>query len=89
LSGAQPIVTLYGRPGCHLCDAAQAAIEALKPRLTFDLSVVNIELDGDLHRRYLFEIPVVVLDGEEIARAPISDRALQDEIETRLQSLSS
>jgi glutaredoxin len=61
-----PIVTLYGRPGCHLCDDARAALVPLAAELRFALEEVDIEGDDDLHRRYLERIPVVALDGEEL-----------------------
>jgi len=61
-----PVVTLYGRPGCHLCDDARAALVPLAAELRFALEEVDIEGDDDLHRRYLERIPVVALDGEEL-----------------------
>jgi hypothetical protein len=81
---AAPTVILYGRPGCHLCDAAEAQLRALAPRLGFALEVVNIELDETLHRRFMFEIPVVEFAGEALAKAPISARALEQELRGRL-----
>jgi glutaredoxin len=59
-------VTLYGRPGCHLCEDALAALERVRARLPFDLRTVNIEDDDALLRAYLERIPVVSLDGEEV-----------------------
>jgi glutaredoxin len=61
-----PVVTLYGRPGCHLCDDARAALVGLAAELGFTLEEVDIEREDDLHRRYLERIPVVALDGEEL-----------------------
>lgn len=59
-------VTLYGRPGCHLCDDARAGLERLGARVAFRLVEVDIEADERLHRRYLERIPVIALDGEEL-----------------------
>ncbi len=60
-------VTLYGRDGCHLCDDARAVLQELRGRVGgFDLVVVDIESDDELHRRYLERIPVVALDGVEL-----------------------
>ena len=55
-------LTLYGRPGCHLCDEAR---EELK-RLHIPYVEVDIDSDDELLRRYLERIPVGVLDGEEL-----------------------
>jgi len=78
--GVRPVVTLYGRPGCHLCDEAEAELRRLAPRLGFELQLVNIEADDELHRRYLYEIPVVALGDMEIAKAPIRGKALEDRL---------
>jgi hypothetical protein len=61
-------VTLFHRPGCHLCDDARAALArvAAAPGVEFALEEVDIERDDALHRRYLERIPVVALDGEEL-----------------------
>jgi glutaredoxin len=59
-------VTLYGRPGCHLCDDALAVLERIRAGAPFDLETVNIEDDDALMRAYLERIPVVALDGEEV-----------------------
>jgi glutaredoxin len=59
-------ITLYGRPGCHLCDDARAILERVRVELPFELADVDIETDDALHARYLVRIPVVELDGEEL-----------------------
>jgi glutaredoxin len=59
-------VTLYSRPGCHLCDDARAALARVRARAPFALQEVDIESDDALHARYLERIPVVALDGQEL-----------------------
>ncbi|MBK5229911.1 MAG: glutaredoxin family protein [Thermoleophilia bacterium] len=61
-------LVIYTRPGCHLCEEAIAAAEVLIPRFGFSLHEVNIELDDQLHRRYLEAIPVIEVDGRERLR---------------------
>src|SRR6266540_1883500 len=62
------VITLYTRPGCHLCDEAREAILALHEELPpFELSEVNIEQDDGLLARYLERIPVVAVDGEVVS----------------------
>ena len=86
MSRRRLVVTLYGRPGCHLCGEVQALLEQLQVRLDFDFTVANIEEDDTLHTRYIFEIPVVVVDGEEVAKAPIAGRVLVEELELRVMA---
>jgi glutaredoxin len=59
-------VTVYGRPGCHLCDDALALLEHIRADAPFALRTVNIEDDDALLRAYLERIPVVAVDGEEV-----------------------
>lgn len=60
-----PVVTLYGKPGCHLCEEARAAILAVRAEQELDLREVDVTLDPALHARYGERIPVVEVDGEE------------------------
>ena len=61
-----PTVTIYGRPGCHLCEDALAVVERIRADAPFALETVNIEDDDALLRAYLERIPVVALDGVEV-----------------------
>lgn len=57
----------------------------LARRLDFDISEVNIEADDALLARYVFEIPVVALDGVEIGRAPIGRTELENALLAHLR----
>jgi glutaredoxin len=71
---AAKTVTLYSRPGCHLCDEARIEILALRDLgLRFDLREIDIEGDEELHKRYLERIPVVMV-GDSIVSELILDR---------------
>jgi len=63
---AMPKVTLYGKPGCHLCDDARAVVERVRADRPFDLSEVDVSLDPELNRAYGERIPVLEVDGEEV-----------------------
>ena len=69
-------VTLYSRPGCHLCDEARQALERVRAQAPFELDEINIETDDALHARYLERIPVVALDGEELFDYFVDEAAL-------------
>jgi glutaredoxin len=60
------VVTLYGKPECHLCDDALATLRRIRAGIAFELVEVDITADDGLHARYLERIPVVALDGEEL-----------------------
>ena len=71
-------VTLYGRPDCHLCDEARAALERVRVTHPFSLDEVDIETDDELFKRYLERIPVVVLDGEELFEFFVDEERLRE-----------
>lgn len=73
-------VTLYGRPGCHLCDEARAVLQRLRARFGFALEEVDITTDDALHRRYLERIPVIALDGEELFDFFVDEAVLADRL---------
>ncbi len=59
------VVTLYGKPGCHLCDDARAAVATALAGRRVVLREVDISLDPGLERAYGERIPVVAVDGDE------------------------
>lgn len=79
---AAPRLTLYTRAGCGLCEEARALLERLRAPLGLPLDLVDVDASDSLRARYGEAVPVVALDGVEIARAPIAAAAL----ETRLRA---
>jgi glutaredoxin len=73
-------VTLYTRPGCHLCDDARAALTRVQSRAPFALREIDITGDDRLHKRYLERIPVIALDGEELFDYFVDEEALERRI---------
>ena len=70
-------VTLYGRPGCHLCDEARDALLRVRTEAPFELLEIDIERDDELFKRYLERIPVVCLNGEELFEFHVDEAALR------------
>jgi glutaredoxin len=60
------VVTLYGKPGCHLCDDARVVVERVRAEHPFELREVDVSLDPQLNREYGERIPVLAVDGEEL-----------------------
>ena len=61
-------VTLYTRPGCHLCEDVKAAIEPLLEEFGARLREVNIDEDRDLTDRYGWDIPVLFVGTRKVAK---------------------
>jgi glutaredoxin len=63
-------LTLIGKPGCHLCDDAREAIDAVlfefrsaNPDVEVMVEEQNILEDEALQLKYAEEIPVLLIDG--------------------------
>jgi glutaredoxin len=61
-------VTLYTRPGCHLCDEARTAIAPLLAEFGARLREVNIDEDALLKERYGWDIPVIFIGSRRAAK---------------------
>jgi glutaredoxin len=61
-------VTLYTRPGCHLCEDAKAVVQPLLREFGATLREVNIDEDSELNRRYGSDIPVIFLGAHKAAK---------------------
>jgi glutaredoxin len=61
-------VTLYTRPGCHLCEEAKAAIAPLLREFGAVLREVNIDEDPVLKERYGWGIPVIFIGQRKAAK---------------------
>ena len=58
-------LTLYSKPGCHLCDDMKAVVSrAIHDRPGITLEEIDISGDPELEARYREWLPVVEIDGE-------------------------
>ena len=64
-------LTLIGKPGCHLCEDAEVAVDRvvsnfLAENLSATISITqkNILEDAELAARYSEEIPVLLINGK-------------------------
>lgn len=67
-------VTIYSRPGCHLCEEAKASIQAAGCEGDFTLEEINIDLDAAAYERYKNDIPVVFINGVKVFKYRVDPR---------------
>ncbi|MBA2505051.1 MAG: glutaredoxin family protein [Thermoleophilaceae bacterium] len=72
-------IVLFGKPGCHLCDEARAALD----EAGVERREVDITLDPRLFREYGERIPVLSVDGEVVLELMWD----AEDLRTRLGSL--
>ena len=85
-------VTLYTKPGCHLCEEVEAVLARVAQRRAFELNIRNIVEIADDFDRYQYLIPVVTVAGREIAQYTLTEAELEaalDRAGLRLKHLSS
>jgi glutaredoxin len=58
-------VTLYSRPGCHLCDDARTVVARVCAELGEAFDEVSIDDDPALADRFGEEVPVTFVDGRQ------------------------
>lgn len=69
MNRAEPLeVTLYTRPGCHLCEEAKAQISPLLAEFGARLHEVNIDADAELRERFNVDVPVIFLGERKVAK---------------------
>jgi glutaredoxin len=72
-----PVVTVLGKPGCHLCDDAVEALERLSLEVDFEMVKVNILENPALKIQYAWYIPTILIDGEVFCKYHVQIDALK------------
>ena len=72
------VLTLYSRPGCHLCDEMKALVQRVIGAAAAPATVeeIDISTDADLEARYGLEIPVLMIDGKKAAKYRVTEGEL-------------
>jgi glutaredoxin len=61
-------VTIYSRPGCHLCEEAKTQIAPLLAEFGARLTEINIDEDPQLRAKYDSDVPVIFLGKRKAAK---------------------
>jgi glutaredoxin len=70
-------LTLYSRPGCHLCDEMKAVVKNVARTIPLALDEVDISADPALEAQYGLEIPVLLVEGKKAAKYRIGEEELR------------
>ena len=69
-------LTIFSKPGCHLCDEMKTVVARIGQSIPFTLEQIDISADPALEARYGLEIPVLMIDGEKVAKYRIGEKEL-------------
>ena len=70
-------VTLYGKPGCCLCDDAREVLDRLGPELDLPVSWIHIDGDPALEAAWREELPAGVLAGRKVFKYRVDEVMLR------------
>jgi hypothetical protein len=80
---AEDRITLVGRPGCHLCDAAREVVERVAADTGTGWREVSVAEDAQLAEKYAELIPVIVVDGAPLDVFRADEQRLRDALAGR------
>jgi hypothetical protein len=71
-------LTIYSKPGCHLCDDMKAIVDRVVRTSALPITVEEIDIttDADLEARYGLDIPVLLVDGRKVAKYRVTEAEL-------------
>jgi len=70
------LITIYSKPDCHLCELAKEVVERCRQKVDFAVEIIDVSQNPELLERYRDDIPVILLDGHEIARHFVREHKL-------------
>jgi glutaredoxin len=76
-------LTLYTRPGCHLCEDMLAELAGYQQRHDFLLNVVDVDSDSYLRLRYGERVPVLAAGDQEICHYRLNEALLFEYLKQR------
>lgn len=74
--GAENILVLLSRKNCTLCDEARPVLRAVVENTPFAVQEIDVDSDRRLRRRFKNFVPVVLWQGDELARLRVDRDAL-------------
>ena len=69
-------ITVYSRPGCHLCDEMKVMVDRVARSIPLTIDIVDISSDPRLEAQYGLEIPVLLVNGKKAAKYRVTEDEL-------------
>ena len=76
-------LTIYSRPGCHLCDEMKAVVDLVARWVPFTIDIIDVSNDPRLEARYGLEIPVLLINGSKAAKYRLTEDELRRMLKAR------
>jgi glutaredoxin len=78
-------LTIFSRPGCHLCEDMKAVVARVARSTPLSLEEIDISADPALEAQYGLEIPVLLIGGKKVAKYRIAEGELRRLLLARLE----
>ena len=75
-ASALPVVEIYSKPECHLCEVAKHQLKMLQKQVPFILQEIDISQDEKLLQKYGEKIPLVFVNRHLVAKYFIDESRL-------------
>lgn len=82
MTSKKPLLVLYSRSYCHLCEDMLNALEPLKKDYAFDVQVEDVDADPALEALYDELVPVLVAEGKELCHYFLDEPAVHAFLES-------
>ena len=73
-------LSVYSKPGCHLCEEAVRVLTHLQAQVPFTLEEINIQDNPALFAEYGEQIPVVLLNGKMLFEYTVEEDVLRQKL---------
>jgi glutaredoxin len=77
-------IELISRQRCHLCEDAEKLLSQLQTEFPFSFDVLDVDSDPSLHLYYTHRVPVLRINGREVAELVFSI----EKVRAQLRALS-
>jgi glutaredoxin len=77
------VITLLGKPGCHLCDEAREVIARVADEMGVRWEERDITQSAEDTRRYWEQIPVTFIDGVQHDFWRVDEKRLRQALQAR------
>lgn len=76
-------IELVTREGCHLCDEMAAVLDEVLPSFGLSYTLRDVDAEPELRTRFTDVVPVLLRDGQPVAKVRTDRRTLVRLIEGR------
>ena len=79
-AGSTPVIAIYGRRDCHLCDDADEVVRKVAAEFASKIVHVDVDSDPELRKLYGDQVPVVTLNGRKVFKYRVDPARLRERL---------